>query len=336
MTVQALPHRGGAYLDAYLAPLQTWLDRDDVTDIHVNMPGEVWVERTGGSHERCEAPGLDESTLWRLARQIASLTHQGVSREHPLLSATLPEGPRVQIVAPPATRGQLIMSIRKHVVANLTLDDYVVGGAFDNTRRAGISDTVELDRRLSEMLDNGRVADFLREAVRARKNIVVSGGTASGKTTFLNALLKEAPHHARLVVIEDAPEIKLDQPNVAGLIAVRGDQGEARVTTEDLLQASLRLRPDRIIMGELRGPEAFSFLRAVNTGHPGSVTTVHADSPRGAVDQLALMVLQAGVNLGRSEIVEYVHGVVDIFVQLSRHDGRRAVSEITFKGRQEA
>ncbi len=108
------------------------------------------------------------------------------------------------------------------------------------------------------------------------------------------------------------------------------------MTTEDLLQASLRLRPDRIIMGELRGPEAFSFLRAVNTGHPGSVTTVHADSPRGAVDQLALMVLQAGVNLGRSEIVEYVHGVVDIFVQLSRHDGRRAVSEITFKGRQEA
>ncbi len=333
MSVQALNPRSGVYLDAYLAPLQSWLERDDITDIHVNTPGEVWIERVGGGHERCDAPGLDETTLWRLARQIASLTHQGVSREHPLLSATLPEGPRVQIVAPPATRGALLMSIRKHVVANLSLDDYVVGGAFEDTRRASVSDTAELDRRLSDKLDSGRVADFLREAVWARKNIVVSGGTASGKTTFLNALLKEVPHHARIVIIEDTPEVKLDQPNVAGLIAVRGDQGEAQVTTEDLLQAALRLRPDRIIMGELRGPEAFAFLRAVNTGHPGSVTTVHADSPRGAIDQLALMVLQAGVNLGRSEIVEYVQGVVDVFVQLSRRDGRRAVSEITFTAR---
>jgi len=116
-----------------------------------------------------------------------------------------------------------------------------------------------------------------------------------------------------------------------GLVAVRGETGEARVTVEDLVQASLRMRPDRIILGELRGREAASFLRAVNTGHPGSITTLHADSPRGAVDQLALLVLQAGLNLGRTEIADYVKSVVDIFVQLSRRDGRRVISEIAFR-----
>ena len=136
------------------------------------------------------------------------------------------------------------------------------------------------------------------------------------------------------MVIEDTPEVRLTHPNAVGLVAVRGELGEARVGAEDLLQASLRLRPDRIILGELRGREAFQFLRAVNSGHPGSITTVHADSPAGARDQIALMVLQAGVQLGRAEIVDYVAGVVDVFVQLSREQGRRRVSEVAFTPRQ--
>ncbi|MEP6967242.1 MAG: ATPase, T2SS/T4P/T4SS family, partial [Pseudomonadota bacterium] len=161
-------------------------------------------------------------------------------------------------------------------------------------------------------------------------NIIVSGGTSTGKTTFLNALVKEIPGAERLIVIEDTPEVRLDHPNAVGLVAARGVLGEARVNAEDLLQAALRMRPDRIILGELRGPEAYSFLRAVNSGHPGSITTVHADSPRAAVDQIALMILQAGANLRRSEIVEYVGGVVDVAVQLSRRKGRRVVSDIAF------
>jgi type IV secretion system protein VirB11 len=144
--------------------------------------------------------------------------------------------------------------------------------------------------------------------------------------------LKEVPREERLILIEDTPEIQIDQPNALGLLAVRGETGEARITVEDLVQASLRMRPDRIILGELRGREAASFLRAVNTGHPGSITTVHADSPRGAVDQLSLLVLQSGLNLGRAEIADYVRGIVDVFVQLSRRDGKRTVSEIMFKG----
>lgn len=319
------------YLRTYLAPLAFLLERPDVTDIFVNAPGEAWVETISGKIERHVAPQLTETTLLRLARQIASLSHQGVSREHPLLAATLPDGERVQIIAPPATRGHLAIAVRKHVVADLSLEDYERASAFADTRTDGRSDVEAVDAELRILLDARRTSEFLRQAVRRRKNIIVAGGTSTGKTTFLNALLKEIPREERLILIEDAAEVQLDHPNALGLIAVRGDNGEARVTADDLVQASLRMRPDRIILGELRGGEATSFLRAINTGHPGSITTIHADSPRGAVDQLSLLVLQAGLNLGRAEIAAYVRGIVDVFVQLSRRDGRRVISEIVFQ-----
>ena len=319
------------YLHTYLAPLAPMLDRDDVTDIYVNAPGEIWVETLSGGLERHPAPGLDETTLWRLARQIASLSHQGVSREHPLLSATLPGGERVQIVAPPATRGALAIAVRKQVVADMSIDDYDALGAFASLRTDGRSDAEEINASLRALLEEGRTAEFLKLAVRSRKNIVVAGGTSTGKTTFLNALLKEIPAQERLILIEDAPEVQVGQPNAVGLLAVRGETGEARVTTDDLVQASLRMRPDRIILGELRGREAASFLRAVSTGHPGSITTLHADSPRGAVDQLALLVMQTGLGLSRDEIVTYVRGAIDVFIQLRRRDGARGVSEIHFR-----
>jgi type IV secretion system protein VirB11 len=319
------------YLRSYLAPLAPLLERADVTDIFINAPGEAWIETVTGGIERHAAPQLDETTLWRLARQIASLSHQGISREHPLLAATLPDGDRVQVIAPPATRGHLAMAVRKHVVADLSLEDYDRASAFADTRTDGRSDADAVDAELRQLLAAGRKTEFLRQAVRHRKNVIISGGTSTGKTTFLNALLKEIPREERLILIEDAAEVQLDHPNALGLVAVRGENGEARVTAEDLVQASLRMRPDRIILGELRGREATSFLRAVNTGHPGSITTIHADSPRGAVEQLAMLVLQAGLNLGRAEITDYVRSVVDVFVQLSRREGRRVISEIVFK-----
>lgn len=316
---------GGVYLRAYLAPFAPFLERTDVTDIYVNRPGEIWVETLGGESERIDLPEIDESQLWRLARQIAALTYQGISREHPLLAATLPDGARVQICAPPATRGPLALAIRKHVVADLTLDDYAASGSFEGVNRAD-----DGDDRLRALLEGGDTTGFLRAAVRARKTIVVAGGTSTGKTTFLNALLKEAQRDERLILIEDTPEVQLDHPNAIGLVAVRGELGEARVSAEDLLQASLRMRPDRIIMGELRGREALSFLRAVGSGHPGSITTVHADSAKGAVEQMALMAMQAGTPLGRNEITDTIRETVDIFVQLERRNGRRTVSAITF------
>jgi type IV secretion system protein VirB11 len=304
------------------------LARDDVTDIYVNRPGEIWVETLGGATERHDAPALDRATLDRLSRQIAALSHQGISREHPLLSATLPDGARVQVVAPPATRGDLALAIRKHVSPDLSLSDYVSAGSFAETKRGDVGGRAPIDVELARMLDAGDVAGMLAIAVKARKNILVSGGTSTGKTTFLNALIREIPSHERLILIEDTPELHLGHANAVGLLAARSALGEAQVTADSLLAASLRMRPDRIIVGELRGPEAYTFLRAVNTGHPGSMTTVHADSAERAIEQIALLVLQTGTRLGREDVHHYVRSTVDVFVQLARTGGRRHVAEV--------
>jgi type IV secretion system protein VirB11 len=307
------------------------LARPDVTDIYVNRPGELWIETVGGGIERHEAPGLDEATLDRLARQIASISHQGISREHPLLSATLPDGARVQIVGPPATRGPLALAIRKHVTADLTLADYFEAGAFAATSARQGLERSDVDRGLAAQLASGDISGMLANAVRGRRNIVVSGGTSTGKTTFLNALMREIPAEERLILIEDTPELQVRHDNVVGLLAARSALGEASVTANDLVAASLRMRPDRIILGELRGEEAFAFLRAVNTGHPGSMTTVHADSAESAVEQIVLLALQAGTRLNREDVRHYIKSTVDVFVQLTRSGGRRQVSEVVLK-----
>ena len=317
------------YLDAFLAPLVAYLGRGDVTDLYINRPGELWLETAAGT-ERHDAPALDDAALWRLARQIAASTDQGINREHPLLAATLPDGARVQICAPPATRGHLIVAIRKHSMPDLRLSDYEDAGAFARLGEAALKRRV-VDDLLAALLGEGRTFDFLTAAVHARRTIVIAGGTGTGKTTFLNALLKEAAPHERFILIEDTPEIQLHHQNAAGLIAVRGKLGEASVSPADLVEAALRLRPDRIIMGEVRGAEAISWLRAVGTGHPGSITTVHANSPDGAVEQLALMSMTAGTELDRAELVDYIRATVDVFVQLGQEDGARLVTEIRFR-----
>ncbi len=318
----------GLYLRSYLQPLAGVLARPDVTDIYVNKPREVWIETTGGAIERIEAPELDDATLGRLARQIAALSHQGISREHPLLSATLPDGARVQVVGPPATRGPLALAIRKHVEPDLTLSDYVASGAMAETSVRTRLDRSGTDAELKRLLDRGDIAGMLAAAVKARRNILVSGGTSTGKTTFLNALIREIPAEERLIFIEDTPELTMRHANAVGMLAARSALGEAHVTANDLVAASLRMRPDRIILGELRGEEAFAFLRAVNTGHPGSMTTVHSDSAEGAVEQVALLVLQTGTRLSREDVHHYVKQTVDVFVQLGRTGGKRHVAEV--------
>jgi type IV secretion system protein VirB11 len=292
----------------------------------VNRPGELWIETLGGNIERHEDAAIDELTLSRLARQIAALAHQGVNREHPLLAAKLPDGSRIQIVAPPATRGPLALAIRRQVSASLTLQDYAAGAFFAETRTG--SGTRPYDEELKQLVGQRKFAEALALAVRARKNIIVSGGTSTGKTTFLNALLREIPPDERLILIEDTPELDVPHENCVGLVSVRGETGEAQVTTNDLVSASLRMRPDRIILGELRGPEAFAFLRAIASGHPGSMTTIHADSPETAVEQLAMLVLHGGTRLGREDVRHYVRQSIDLFVQLGRNAGRRCVEAI--------
>lgn len=301
------------YLHSYLRPLRPWLDDEAVTEILLNSPGEVWIERIGEPIMRRErVPELDDTLLQRLATQVARISHQGISREMPLLGAILPAGERIQIVGPPATRSGWAMAIRRHVSVDLRLDAY----RFEP---------------LAAPADAGPCAATLaglRQAVATRRTILISGGTSSGKTTLLNALLKEIPASERVVAVEDTPEIRLPQANSLGLVAVKDEQGEARVDTDSLLRAALRLRPDRIVLGELRGNEAVTFLRAINTGHPGSFSTIHANTPQGALEQLALLVMQADIGLSRNDALAYIHGLVDVVVQVSRVGGERRIVDL--------
>jgi type IV secretion system protein VirB11 len=302
------------FLEAYLEPFREWLDDPEVTELLINRPGEIWIERPSGM-ARHDTPQIDDRLLQRLAEQVARVTNQGINRERPLLAATLPNGARVQFVAPSATRAHWALAIRRHRLVDVPLDAYSFGAmqqALSKPRWSPGDDPIS----------------FLREAVRDRQTILISGGTSTGKTTFLNALLREVPVNERVIVVEDTAELQLHGPNDLGLIAVKGELGEAMINTDDLLQAALRLRPDRILLGELRGKEAVSFLRAVNTGHPGSFSTIHANSPAGALEQLALMVMQAGIGLSRLDTIAYARSVIDIVVQLGRTGQQRQITAI--------
>lgn len=310
----------GVYLRSYLRPFARWLERDDVSEVLVNRPGEVWIETAGQPlMQRFDAPEVTDDLMGRLAAQIARAGHQAVNRQSPLLAATLPTGERVQMVGPPAARFWA-MAIRRHLTTDLALEAYDRGPLTAPTLQAETADD-ETEARRDPI-------GFLKRAVAARKTVLVSGGTSSGKTTFLNSLLKIVPAHERIVLVEDTPEIAVRQPNALGLTAVKGELGEARVGVDDLLQAALRLRPDRIIVGEIRGGEAVTFLRAINTGHPGSFTTVHANTPEGALEQIALMVMQGGLALPRAEILAYVRSVADVVVQLGRVGGERRIVDL--------
>lgn len=316
-------------LETFLAPLAGCLSPEGVSEVSINRPEEAWIE-TYGEMSRQHLPDLDARHLKMLADLIAEATHQELSPEKPLLSATLPAGYRVQVVLPPAAE-QLCLSIRKPAALHYDLAAYEKLGAFESTVLA--REAAPLDPLLTGLLRHREFRSFMETAIAARRNILISGGTSTGKTTFLNACLSAIPHTERLVTVEDAREVQLVQPNRVHLLASRGGQGRAQVTPQQLIEASLRLRPDRIIMGELRGVEAFAFLRAINTGHPGSLATVHADSPIMAFEQVALMVLQADLGLTRPQILEYIRQVIPIVVQLQRGEkGRRYVSEIFYEG----
>jgi type IV secretion system protein VirB11 len=315
---------GSVYLQSYLEPFREWLDAPDVTEILANEPGVIWVEQAGIPFmQRYDVPALDTSHLSRLAHQIARTSFQGVNRETPLLSATLPGGVRVQIIAPPATRGGIAIALRKHVLSDVSLDTFM-----QQTRYAPSATHADDKAEMQCLAQVGDITGLLRFTVERRKTVLISGGTSSGKTTLLNAMIKEIPASERLIVIEDAPELKLVHPNALGLVAVAGHQGEAKVTIDDLMRASLRMRPDRLIVGELRGTEVTTFLRAINTGHPGSFASIHASSTQGAMEQIALMCLQSGLGLGREDALNYARSMIDVVIQLRRSSGERVIDDV--------
>lgn len=318
-------------LKRYLKPIQQILQDPEVNEITINKPNQYIIEKADGK-EYIDTQDFTESDLHELATLIASYTKQKISASNPILSGSLPDGERVQVVMPPAVHtGMFAMSIRKPTILDLTLDDYASSGAFSDVK---IEDDVSMnpiDQKLLALKESGNISEFLKLAVKAKKNIIVSGGTSSGKTTFTNALIKEIPLDERLISIEDVQEVVLKQPDKLHLICSKGGQGLANVTPKELLEACLRLNPDRILLSELRGEEAFYYLRAINSGHPGSITTLHADTVKGAFDQIVMMINQGGMNLSESNIRDYLKKVVDIVVQFKKIGSKRVMTELYFE-----
>ncbi|MBZ9905621.1 P-type DNA transfer ATPase VirB11 [Mesorhizobium sp. BR115XR7A] len=320
------------FLHRSLEPLRPLLTDPQIVEISINKPGHVYVERLGAGHmEYHHIPKLTASEIVHMGERVAAATNQFIGPANPILSAALPTGERIQFVLPPAAPEGGAVSIRKRVVGEFTLEDYRDAGAFNKVSVA-ISGMNDADRGLTELLRRDDAYGFVRSAIFSRVSMLISGGTSSGKTTFMNACLKAVHEGERLITLEDTRELFPPQRNTVHLLSSKGDQGTASVTIQNLLEASLRMRPDRLFVGEVRGGEAFSFLRAVNTGHPGSMSTVHADTPRGAYEQLAMMVMQSGLSAAysKADLISYIRSVIPIVVQLRREGGRRGVSEIYF------
>jgi type IV secretion system protein VirB11 len=316
-----------AVLDHYLAPLRPHLDAPGVTELVINGPGELAVEQAG-AWRWVTAPELTAAWLHPLAVAAAAATAQDVTRERPICSTVLPTGERCQIVLPPAATHPSL-TLRKPSSLNFSLESLVQAGFFaqicaEDARRAGGQPDLTA---LAEARD---WPEFFRVAVKARRNILISGATGSGKTTFAKALVQLIPPDERIVTIEDARELAVPHRNAVHLLYAKDGQGLAQVGPKQLLECALRMRPDRILLQELRDGTAFFYLRNVNSGHPGSITTVHADSAALAFEQLTLLVKESegGRDLGRDDIRALLHLLVDIVVQVKRAEGRYRITEV--------
>ncbi len=278
-----------------LRPLEPFLAVPEATEIVINGPGEVLYE-VGAGWQQAAVPELDHGWLWSLARAVATYTDQDIGPRHPILSAILPAGQRVQVVVPPAVPAETIsLSIRLPAARVRRLQDYAAEGAFAQFRWASepgkdLSALPGIDRNLVCALRDRDLAGFLAQAVKGRRNIAVVGDTGSGKTTLMKTLCRDIPQHERIVTIEDVRELELpDHGNTVHLLYSKGGQGVAEVTPADLIAASMRMRPDRVLLAELRGSEAFDFLTLLTTGHSGSITSFHAESCALAFERYVLM-----------------------------------------------
>jgi type IV secretion system protein VirB11 len=323
---------GSTSLALTLRALRPLLADPDVMELCINRPGEAYLETSRGWRRESLA-FADFEWCSRFAKLAANSTQQRIDATSPLLSASLPGGERVQIAIPPATQtGCVAIAIRRPADQVWSIEDLAGRGIFKTTRRAGSAlETSEI--RLLELLAAQDFESFMRLAVTSRKNVLVSGPTGSGKTTWTKALIQEIPVGERLITIEDAQELVLDRhPNHVRLFYSKDDQGLARVTPKQLLESCLRMKPDRILLAELRGEEAFDYLRNVNSGHPGSITSVHAASAELAFEQLVLLVKQnpGGRELARADIKNLLYLLVDVVIQFGVERHERFIKEIWY------
>ncbi|MPZ74018.1 MAG: CpaF family protein [Nitriliruptorales bacterium] len=288
-------------------PLQQFLQDTDVTEIMVNAEHAIYVERSGRLH-RTGARFLSEDHLRRVIEKIVSEVGRRIDESSPMVDARLPDGSRVNAVIPPLAVDGPSLTIRKFAADPYQVSDLISFGTMSPS-----------------------IANLLEACVEGRLNILVSGGTGTGKTTLLNVLSSFIPAEERIVTVEDAVELQLHQDHVVRLESRPANiEGKGEVAIRDLVRNSLRMRPDRIVVGETRGGEALDMLQAMNTGHDGSLSTVHANGPRDAVARLETMVLMAGMDLPSRAIREQVASAIDLIVQLTRmRDGSRRISHVT-------
>ncbi|MBW7881985.1 MAG: CpaF family protein [Caldilineaceae bacterium] len=290
-----------------LGPLETLLQDESITEVLVNGPGNIFVER-GGKLEQSDVKFRDNEDVMRIVERIVAPLGRRVDESSPLVDARLPDGSRVNVIIPPLSLIGPCISIRKFPKHKLTPEELIKKGAF-----------------------TPGIAEFLKACVKARLNVVVSGGTGTGKTTILNALSSFIPDGERIVTIEDAAELRLQQIHVVRLEARPANiEGKGQITIRQLVINSLRMRPDRIVVGEVRGGEALDMLQAMNTGHDGSLTTVHSNNARDTLHRVETMVLMAGMDLPLRAIREQIASAFDVIVHLARlADGARKVVQIS-------
>jgi pilus assembly protein CpaF len=290
-----------------LGPLEPLLSDPAINDILVNRYDSVWVDRNG-KLEQTEVSFMDEEHLVRVINRIVARVGRRVDESSPIVDARLPDGSRVNAIIPPLALDGPILSIRRFRSVPFEFKDLVALGCL-----------------------NDNIAQFLSMAVKARLNILVSGGTSAGKTTLLNVLSGYISDHERIVTIEDTAELRLQQRHVLRLESRPANiEGQGSVSQRELVKNALRMRPDRIIVGEVRGGEALDMLQAMNTGHEGSMTTVHANTPRDALSRIETLVLLAGIELSQRSIREQIASAFDLIVQIKRlSDGRRLVVSVT-------
>ncbi len=288
-------------------PIELLLDDPDVTEIMVNGPNQIYVER-GGRLTLSPATFTSEAQLRRVIERIVSKVGRRIDESSPLVDARLSDGSRVNAVIPPLAVNGSALTIRKFAREPLTVVDLIRFGTM-----------------------NEDMAALLEACVLARLNIIVSGGTGTGKTTLLNVLSAFIPEDERIVTIEDAVELQLQQDHVVRLESRPANiEGKGEISIRDLVRNSLRMRPDRIVIGECRGGETLDMLQAMNTGHEGSISTVHANSPRDAIARLETLVLMAGMDLPLRAVREQITSAIDLIVQISRlKDGSRRITNIT-------
>jgi pilus assembly protein CpaF len=290
-----------------LGPLEDLLADDEITEIMVNGHGQVYVEK-GGRLIATDRTFMNDTSVLATIERIVSRIGRRIDESQPYVDARLPDGSRVNAIIHPLSLVGPCLTIRKFSKTPYTCDDMIRFGTITPA-----------------------ITEFLAVCVRLRKNLVVSGGTGSGKTTLLNVLSGFLPEGDRIITIEDAAELRLNQIHVVRLEARPPNiEGKGAITIRDLVRNALRMRPDRIVVGECRGPEALDMLQAMNTGHDGSLTTVHANSPRDVISRLETMVLMSGMDLPVRAIREQVASAIDLVVHESRfNDGSRKVTKVT-------